>query len=79
MVLPRSCTRLPLICGALALAATLALTLAPAEASAAPAVDRYTPLLQSLMSKPRWFKDGEGRTRIAYELKLTNGFQFRSP
>lgn len=51
---------------------------APAEAlgsvSAARAVDRYTPLVQSVMSKPRWFKDSAGRFHVAYELKLTNGF-----
>jgi hypothetical protein len=45
-----------------------------AVAPAAPAADRYTPLVQSVMSKPRWFEDGEGRTRVVYELKLTNGF-----
>ncbi len=45
-----------------------------AVAPAAPAADRYTPLVQSVMSKPRWFDDGEGRTRVVYELKLTNGF-----
>jgi hypothetical protein len=36
----------------------------PAEAassmSAAPAVDRYTPLVQSVMSKPRWFTGTDG-------------------
>ena len=26
------------------------------------------------MSKPRWFRDSEGRFHVAYELKLTNGF-----
>lgn len=26
------------------------------------------------MSKPRWFKDADGRFHVAYELKLTNGF-----
>ena len=24
--------------------------------------------------KPRWFRDAEGRVRLVYELKLTNGF-----
>lgn len=41
---------------------------------AADAVDRYTPLVQSVMSQPRWFEDSNGRTHIAYELTLTNGF-----
>jgi hypothetical protein len=31
-------------------------------------------LVQSVMSKPRWFKDDEGRAHVVYELKLTNGF-----
>ena len=76
MALPRSDTRMMArrSLAVLVAAATLALASAPAESSAAGAVDRYTPLLQSVMSKPRWFKDGEGRTRIVYELKLTNGF-----
>jgi hypothetical protein len=26
------------------------------------------------MSKPHWFRDAEGRTRVVYELELTNGF-----
>jgi hypothetical protein len=51
-----------------------AVTLAFISAPAAQAADRYTPLVQSVMSKPRWFKDGEGRTRVVYELRLTNGF-----
>ena len=76
MALPRSDTRMMArrSLEVLVAAAKLALASAPAETSAAGAVDRYTPLLQSVMSKPRWFKDGEGRTRIVYELKLTNGF-----
>jgi Peptidase family M23 len=60
------------------LVATLAWGSAPAaastSASAAQTVDRYTPLVQSVMSKPRWFRDAEGRVRLVYELKLTNGF-----
>jgi hypothetical protein len=57
-------------------AATLALVSAPADASVSTAQtpDRYTPLVQSVMSKPRWFRDAEGRVRMVYELKLTNGF-----
>lgn len=43
----------------------------PAPAGAA---DRYTPLVQSVMSTPRWFTDSDGRVHVAYELRLTNGF-----
>jgi Peptidase family M23 len=57
-----------------ALAAILAGACALASVPAAQAADRYTPLVQSVMSKPRWFKDGEGRFHLVYELKLTNGF-----
>jgi hypothetical protein len=53
----------------------VAVALAFFSAPAAQAADRYTPLVQSVMSKPRWFKDAEGRTRVVYELKLTNGFR----
>jgi len=62
----------------LLIAVTLAFVAAPAEAStsvSAPrTVDRYTPLVQSVMSTPRWFRDAEGQVRVVYELKLTNGF-----
>jgi Peptidase family M23 len=44
------------------------------EAPGTRAADTYTPLVQSVMSKPRWFRDREGRVRLVYELKLTNGF-----
>jgi hypothetical protein len=39
-----------------------------------PAVDRYTPLVQSVMSPPRWFRDSAGRIHLAYELELVNAF-----
>src|SRR5580704_13570969 len=39
-----------------------------------PAADRYTPLVQSVMSTPRWFADVNGRLHVVYELELTNGF-----
>jgi hypothetical protein len=58
--------------------ATVALLSVQADASssraAAQTADRYTPLVQSVMSKPRWFRDADGRVRLVYELKLTNGF-----
>ena len=76
MALVRSATR-PLSTALLVAAGSAALA-GPAEASssaaAAQTVDRYTPLIQSVMSTPRWFRDAEGRTRVVYELKVTNGF-----
>jgi hypothetical protein len=56
-----------------AVALMTAIVAGPAT-EAAPAQDRYTPLVQSVMSKPRWFRDSHGRAHVAYELKLTNGF-----
>src|SRR5919202_949908 len=72
MTLRRGSIRIVLI------AAALAFLSAPAEASssrsAVRAVDRLTPLVQSVMSRPRWFRDADGRVRVVYELKLTNAF-----
>jgi len=51
----------------------LALTLAP-PASAPAASDEYTPVVQSVMSEPRWFRDSDERIHVVYELRLTNGF-----
>jgi hypothetical protein len=34
-------------------------------------VDRYTPLVQSVMPKPRWFRDAEGRVHFVCELNVT--------
>jgi peptidase M23-like protein len=42
--------------------------------SVARADDRYTPLVMSVFSPPRWFKGVDGRFHLVYELKLTNGF-----
>jgi Peptidase family M23 len=64
--MPRPIWRAALIAAIVAVCAA-----APAPAGA---VDRYTPLVQSVMSKPRWFSDSDGRFHVAYELKLTNGF-----
>lgn len=36
--------------------------------------DEYTPVVQSVMSKPRWFRDSDARIHLVYELRLTNGF-----
>ena len=58
-------------CVAVALAVA---ALSASLASPASAADRYTPLVPSVMSKPRWFEDSRGRVHIAYELSLINGF-----
>src|SRR4051812_16839999 len=47
------------------------LTVAPAVAVSA---DRYTPLVASVMSTPRWFKGTDDRIHLVYQLELTNGF-----
>jgi hypothetical protein len=57
-----------------AIAAGCAAGAALPSVSTAQAVDRYTPLVQSVMSKPRWFRDSQGRFHVVYELSLTNGF-----
>jgi hypothetical protein len=59
-----------------AIAAAYAVGVPPGGGSpaAAQAGDRYTPLVQSVMSTPRWFRDSDGRVHVAYELRLTNGF-----
>ena len=72
MYLRRSSTRLLLTAAALGFLP--AWSGASSDVAAAQAVDRYTPLVQSVMSTPRWFRDAEGRVRVVYELKLTNGF-----
>jgi hypothetical protein len=33
-----------------------------------------TPVIQSVLSPPRWFKGNDGRFHMAYELMLTNAF-----
>jgi hypothetical protein len=57
-----------------AVAATLAAACSVGPVPAARAADRYTPVVQSVMSKPRWFSGADGRVHLAYELELTNGF-----
>lgn len=51
--------------------AALAL-LAPAGSPARS--DEYTPVVQSVMSEPRWFRDSDGGIHVVYELRLTNAF-----
>jgi hypothetical protein len=43
-------------------------------AQPATAADRYTPIVPSVMSMPRWFEDSRGRIHLAYELRMVNGF-----
>lgn len=40
----------------------------------APAAERFTPLVMSVLAPPRWFKGVDGRFHLVYELTLTNGF-----
>jgi murein DD-endopeptidase MepM/ murein hydrolase activator NlpD len=35
--------------------------------------DRYTPLVQSVVSPPKWFEGTDGRVHLVYELESTNG------
>lgn len=64
----------------LALVVATAMVVAPTspassrEPAAGTAADTYTPVVQTVMSKPRWFRDRENRARMVYELRLTNGF-----
>src|SRR5437870_1213395 len=37
-------------------------------------VDRYTPVIQSVASPPRWFKGTDKRVHLVYELRLVNAF-----
>jgi hypothetical protein len=39
-----------------------------------PVTDRYTPVVQSVISRPRWFKDTDHRFHLTYELRLLNAF-----
>ena len=34
----------------------------------------YTPVIESVLSPPRWFDGDDGRVHVAYELQLTNAF-----
>jgi hypothetical protein len=59
----------------IALAALVLAVLAPGASARVdnPPVDRYTPVIMSVASTPRWFKGTDGRFSVAYELKLVNG------
>ena len=62
-----------------ALAVILAL---PGRAIAVPAApferagadQTYTPVIQDVLSPPRWFRGVDGRVYIEYDLRLINGF-----
>jgi Peptidase family M23 len=56
-------------------AATAPLGAALATSTPAPAADAYTPLVQSVMSTPHWFRGVDGHVHLVYELELVNGFQ----
>lgn len=45
-----------------------------AQGITASAGERYTPLIQSVPSPPRWFTGADGQVHLVYELLLTNGF-----
>jgi hypothetical protein len=58
---------------AVVLTAAVAMSLGDA-AGRPPAGDRYTPVVQSVPSKPRWFRGDDGLIHLVYELKMTNAF-----
>jgi Peptidase family M23 len=59
---------------AVALTCGVVFSLPAALGSTPPRVpaDRYTPLVQSVMSPPHWFRGTDGRRHLVYELELTN-------
>lgn len=61
--------RAPAFVAALAVLVSVPVGRAPAGSAA----DRYTPLIQTVMSTPRWFDGTDGRVHLVYELELTNG------
>jgi hypothetical protein len=62
----------------LPVAAALLLGAVPAVAAVSrvpsSAPDRFTPLIQSVATTPRWFVGTDGRVHLVYELQLLNGF-----
>lgn len=57
---------------AVALAALAAWSVTASGAAAD--VDRYTPLVPSVLAPPTWFEGSDGRAHVVYELELANGF-----
>ena len=66
-----------LICSVLALLG-LSGTIANVRAQATPVAgtggEQYTPVVQSVMSTPRWFTGADNQVHLTYELMLTNAF-----
>jgi hypothetical protein len=56
------------------LVVVLALARGPTTAAPAVPVDQFTPVLQSVLSTPRWFNGTDGNTHLVYELQLVNAF-----
>lgn len=69
-----------LLAGALATATQVAVQFAPVaaqatpEASAIETADRYTPVVASVFSTPRWFTGSDGQVHLVYELSVLNAF-----
>lgn len=51
-------------------------TVAPTS-GAGPATERFTPIVMTVMSEPRWFTGTDGKIHVVCELELTNGFPSR--
>ncbi len=69
--IPRTRRRAPVV---LVAASALLLAGAAGATAAEPRVDRYTPLVPSVMSTPRWFEGADDRAHLVYELQMVNGF-----
>ncbi len=52
----------------------LFLSLATAQVTPIKETERYTPVVQSVPTPPRWFQGTDDRIHLVYELLLTNGF-----
>lgn len=66
-----------LICSVLALlgmSGTIANVRAQATPVAGTGGEQYTPVVQSVMSAPRWFTGADNQVHLTYELMLTNAF-----
>ena len=69
----RSGRRLIRVLAAALGAAAVAIAAPGAHAQAGDDEDRYTPLVPSVMSTPRWFDGADDRAHLVYELQLVNG------
>ena len=59
---------------AIAVLATAATTTPAAGAPQRAGEQTYTPVIQEVVSVPRWYRGIDNRVHIEYELRLTNGF-----